>query len=443
MFRNTIFLVAVVAIAQLSAAVTLQVNSANPVLLERRTQTTLVQLNLVGAEPADLGRQRMPVNLAVVVDESGSMGGDRIERAKEAARTVVSMLGPQDVFSLVAYSDEAITLVPATKMTDRNAAYVAIERIEAAGSTALFAGVSKGLSEVRKFHERNRVNRVVLLSDGMANVGPSSPGELASLGRAAGREGISVTTIGLGLGYNEDLMSQLAMASDGNHAFVENSVDLARVFEQELGGVLSVVAQRIQINIQCPSGVRPLRVLDQNADIRGQNVQLNYNQIYGRQNKSVLLEVEVTGKREGEQMELAQVQVLYDDPTSKRRETQQGKTVVRFTASESTVRREVYKPALVEAARAKTNIASKKALELRDKGDLVGAGAIMKATVDSLQVQAVQYNAPELAEESKAAEQEAQTLSAPAPASEMNKSRKELKARQYERSSKFSIQKSK
>src|SRR4029450_1790476 len=91
-----------------------------------------------------------------------------------------------------------------------------------------------GAAAVRKFLDRQRVNRIILLSDGQANVGPSSPGDLGNLGASLIKEGISVTTLGLGLDYNEDLMTQLARRSDGNHYFIENSSDLARRFGYEV-----------------------------------------------------------------------------------------------------------------------------------------------------------------------------------------------------------------
>ena len=440
MLRNLIALVGIVTLSHSFAAVTLRVNPSNPKLLENRSQTTILQIAIEGA---DLGAERAgraPVNLAVVLDRSGSMAGDRIEQAKEAARTVVNMLGPQDIFSLVEYSDEAYTLVPATKLTDRAAVLQVIDGIYSSGNTALFGGVSKGLAEVRKFKQRNRVNRVILLSDGMANIGPSSPAELASLGRSAAREGISVTTIGLGLGYNEDLMSQLAMSSDGNHAFAESSYDLARIFSQELGGVLSVVAQGIEIIIQCPEGVRPLRVLDQEAEIRGQRVSLNYNQIYGRQNRNILLEVEVPAGRSGQQQQLAMVQMKYDDPRSGKREALSGNAQVSFTTDESVVRRDVYQPAVLEAAKAKANIASKQALELRDKGDFKGAGAVMQKNMDEISAQGSLYNMPALKDQSAGMKKEAEVLSAPAAPEELNKTRKVLRAKQSERQQNYSIQ---
>jgi len=97
----------------------------------------------------------------------------------------------------------------------------------------LFAGVASGAAEVRKFLERGAVNRVILLSDGQAYIGPSSPMELADLGRSLGKESISVSTLGVGPGYNEDLMMQLAAASSGNHVFVEVEASLVAIFNRE------------------------------------------------------------------------------------------------------------------------------------------------------------------------------------------------------------------
>jgi len=172
---------------------------------------------------------------------------------------------------VVTYQSTVNVLVPATKMHDREAVRAAIRRIRAGGNTALFAGVSKGARELRKFLDRNRVNTLLLLSDGLANVGPSSPGELAQLGASLGREGITVTTIGLGLHYNEDLMTRLAMASDGNHFFVEDERDLEAAFATEFSDALSAVAHGVTIHIHCSGGVRPIRLLGRKAQIVGRD----------------------------------------------------------------------------------------------------------------------------------------------------------------------------
>ena len=224
--------------------VTLDVSLSQPTLLADKQQTTFVKVGLTGFELSN-EKERAPVNIALVLDKSGSMAGDKLERAKEAAISAVERMSANDIVSVVTYDTTVSVVVPATKLTDRAALISKIREIPSNGSTALFAGVGKGAEELRKFLDKERVNRVILLSDGLANVGPQSPSELGELGRSMAKEGISVSTIGLGLDYNEDLMTKLASESDGNHVFVEKSTQLVDVFNREFNDVLSVVAQEV------------------------------------------------------------------------------------------------------------------------------------------------------------------------------------------------------
>src|SRR5262249_8423165 len=176
-------------------------------------------------------------------DRSSSMASDqKLDKAKEAALMVLDRLQPDDYISVISYDSTVEVLVPSTHVGNGAELREQISSLSPRGSTALFAGVSTGIEEVGKHLDAKRVNRIVLLSDGQANVGPRSPNELGRLGEVAGRQGISITTVGVGLDYNEDLMTQLALASDGNHAFAENATDLATIFSHELGDVMSVIA---------------------------------------------------------------------------------------------------------------------------------------------------------------------------------------------------------
>ncbi len=294
--------------------------------------------------------------------------------------------------------------MPATRASDKHSIINAIQSIHAGGNTALFAGVSKGAGELRKFLSEERVNRVILLSDGLANRGPSSPGELAELGARLVREGISVTTLGLGLGYNEDLMTQLAMASEGNHAFIENAGELAAIFDYEFGDVLSVVAQDVVIKIRCAEGIRPLRVLGRDAEIFGSTVIVHMNQLYSQQDKHVLLEIELPATVAGEVKNAAEVYVTYDNMITRRTDELKGLANFEVSASPREIEGRINREVMTEAVALLANEESKRAVVLRDQGRVSEARDVLEKNAEYLEQEAGKYNSQRL--ESLSADQE-------------------------------------
>ena len=360
----------------------LQVNLGTPVMEAGKNQKTFLKIGLRGFD-LPVESDRAPVNMAIVLDRSGSMAGDKLARAREAAIKAIGLLQSGDIVSVVTYDSVVNVVVPATKVSDKQSIYASIRRIKSGGNTALFAGVSKGASEVRKFLDKTRVNRVILLSDGLANVGPSTPSELGQLGASLGKEGISVTTIGLGLGYNEDLMTQLAGMSDGHHAFVQNSADLNRIFAAEFNTALTVVANQFNIIIRCADSIRPIRVLGRQAQIIGQEVHINLNQLSSNQEKFVMLEVEVPSGVAGEKRDLASVDVSYLDLKTKKRDSLRESVSVNFSKTREEVKKAVNQPVMDSAAEQVVNEISKEALELRDQGKLEAAKDHLKKSMDS------------------------------------------------------------
>ncbi len=409
-----------------AATVRLEAELGKPLLLADRVQTTHLKVGLSGLAEGAV-RQRTPVNVAIVLDKSGSMSGGKIRQAKEAARLAVDRLSADDIVSVVAYDDQVEVLVPATKVSESAPILAAIDRLRAGGSTALFAGVSKGAKEVRKFQDPDRVNRVILLSDGLANVGPSSPAELGSLGASLGREGIAVTTVGLGLGYNEDLMTRLAGNSDGNHAFAENASDLVRIFDQELDDVLSVVAQEVDVTIICAPGVKPLRVLGRPAEIHGQTVRTTLNQLYDRQQKYLLIEVEVPATPADRSRDVAQVDVAYANTLTRSKERVSGEVVAHFTPSKARVDQAINVPVVKEAVKQIAVERSKEAVLLRDKGRKEEARKLLEGNAAYLRQEAKKLQAPEL--DSLGAQNE--SAASKLDAGEWAKQRKSLRRDQY------------
>jgi Ca-activated chloride channel family protein len=320
-----------------SAPVRLHLDVDRHVLNADAVERAVVKVSL-NCLPPLRARARPPVNLALVIDRSSSMQGDRIAQAREAALELVRRLGPDDIVSLVAYDSEVEVLVPAQRVGRARGLEAAILGLTPRGMTALYGGVARGAEEVRRhIEEPGYVHRVILLSDGQANVGPRSPEELGRLGAALMKEGVAVTTIGLGLGYNEDLMTRLAQRSDGNTYFVEHSADLPRIFATELGDVLNVVARRVVIEIDFPAGVRPVRFVGREGAISGQRAELALNQLYGGQERFALVEVEVAPTSPGSVREIARAQVRYDDVASQRTATLSATREVNFSADRSRV----------------------------------------------------------------------------------------------------------
>ncbi len=356
----------------LAKQVQLEAALANPLLKSGQTNKTFLKVGLTGfALEAD--QERTPVNVALVIDRSTSMSGGKIAQARDAARLAVQRLGAEDIVSIVAYDNSVEILVPATKLTDKTPVLKAIEKLEPTGNTALFAGVSKGADELRKFFSKEKVNRVLLLSDGQANVGPRSPGELGELGASLVKEGISVSTIGLGLGYNEDLMANLASKSDGNHVFVENEVDLVAAFDREFGDILSIVAQEVVVTMDFLPGVKPLRVIGREADIAGQQVTTMMNQLYSEQEKYVVVEVEVESGKVDETRRVADVAVSYANLATLTPDRLTSELSVRFSDQAEVVEAQANAPVMAACVLLVATENNEQAMQLRDKGDIAGA----------------------------------------------------------------------
>jgi Ca-activated chloride channel family protein len=318
------------------------------------------------------------VNLAIVLDRSGSMSGDKIERAKDAAIEALRRLGPRDRFSVVVFDHEVETIVPPQSAAQTEWIEPRIRGIRARGNTALFAGVSQGAAEIRKHLEGDYVHRIILLSDGQANVGPSAPADLARFGEALRKERISVTTVGVGMDYNEDLMTQLAQRSDGNTYYVSDHRDLPRIFAAELGDVLSVVARDVQVEILFPEGVRPVRIIGREGRLGARAVELSLNQLYGGQAKYALIEVELPPGRNAETREVALARVNYESLISRMAEQAEGRVSIRYSADERRVEESVNRDVNREVVLNIIAETKDRVVELADRQDLPGAAQALR-----------------------------------------------------------------
>lgn len=399
---KTQFILSILCVGGLLAApasaadpVEVRVELAHPKIPAQKQYKTYLKVGLVGLQQKEKP-ERPPVNVTIVLDRSGSMSGPKMEHARQAAVEALQRLGGDDIVSVVTFDDGAESVVPATKMTNRDDIVAAIQKITPRGRTALFAGVSRAAEELRKFKTPQMVNRIVLLSDGMANIGPSSADEMGRYGVSLAKESISVTTLGLGLDYNEKLLAQLAQHSDGNHAFIKEPGELAAVFTEEFGDILSVVAQEMQVKITCPEGVRPVRVLGRDASIRGSTVEVAMNQLRAGQEKYVLLEVDVPAGTSSTPQLIGDVEVSY-----RRNDASAPKQVVAHSLAtrvndDRAVEASASTPILVEVAKQIGVEKQMIAVKLTDEGKTKEAEKVFLENAGTLQMLGQKYRSPDL-----------------------------------------------
>jgi Ca-activated chloride channel family protein len=370
--------------AQADTPIALEARLAQPVMKSGETQQNFLRIGLNGCEPKR-NDSRNPVNVAFVIDRSGSMAGARIAQARDAAIMAINRLDANDIASVVIFDDKVDVLVPARQVDDHAAFTDRIRQIGVRGNTAIHDGVLEGASEVRKFKDQRRLNRVVLLSDGQANVGPRRPEDFASLGRALLGEGISVSTIGLGLDYNEDLMLQLARAGDGNHAFASAPDDLIQIFNREFDDVLAACAQTVSIDVELRPGVKVVRALSREGNVAGERATFTLNQVYAATEHYVLLELEFEGKAAGDDQDMGRVHVAYTVPETGARQAVDAPIRGRFSAAAAEVKAGRDQAVMTAVVEQTARERAQQAVKLRDQGQHAEAARLFQQNVEEIQ----------------------------------------------------------
>jgi Ca-activated chloride channel family protein len=220
-----------------------EVKLSTKFLVTQNAHQVAVLTTLSGETPV----KRAPINVALVLDRSGSMSGLALAAAKEAAARFTRFLSPADRLALVAFDDQVHVYWGPGAAGDPSV-LGAIERIHSGGSTNLSGGWLKGMQLVGA-KPVDGVNRVVLLTDGQANVGVVTPDTLAGMARGAAGKRVSTTCIGFGGHFNEDLLQAMAQGGGGNYWYVERDDQMAGIFAGEIEGLVSLAAQNVEVEI--------------------------------------------------------------------------------------------------------------------------------------------------------------------------------------------------
>lgn len=229
------------------------------VAIEQPDEVTLM-LEL-DAPPAPASQPRPPAAVEIVLDRSGSMSGERLDAAKDAIIALTERLDPSDSLGVVAFDDQVQVVLPARTLEQPNraAARAAVARLLPGGMTNLSAGLLRGLQEARRAAGDGGAT-LILLSDGHANEGETDAALLWRVAASGRDQGITTSTVGIGLGYDELLLSEVAGGGQGNHVFAEQGDAAAAAVAGEVEGLLSKTVQAASLLIRPAGSVESVTV---------------------------------------------------------------------------------------------------------------------------------------------------------------------------------------
>ncbi|PTL80404.1 VWA domain-containing protein [Vitiosangium sp. GDMCC 1.1324] len=271
-----------------------------------------VTVDLTGAEVP--GSKRTPVNLAVVIDRSGSMSGYKLQQAKQAARHLVGLLGPEDRLAIVHYGSDVKSL-PSLSATPANRERMLqfIEGIWDDGGTNIGAGLHAGRSHVVAARGDYSVNRIILMSDGQATEGITDDAGLTEVVKGIRAEGITVSSIGVGTDFNEDLMQGFAEYGAGAYGFLEDAGQLATLFQKDLQQAATSVARNVELSFTLPEGVVLGEVLGYRAHQDGRTVRVPMPDFSSGQVERVVARLTVVGTKPGSAVDVTGLKLTYTD----------------------------------------------------------------------------------------------------------------------------------
>jgi Ca-activated chloride channel homolog len=223
--------------------------------ISRSQREAVLQIGFTTAEVNERTDLR-PLNLVFVIDKSGSMAGDKMARVKDGLRAMIGKLRADDIVSIVAFDSGADVLQPARAVGYGQDLRRAIDCLETGGSTNLHGGLMLGYAEAKKYFRAGATNRVILLTDGIANEGIVDPARIAAQSSEFNGQGIDLSTIGVGMDLNNDLLRTLAQSGRGLYHFISDYKDIDKVFVNEVQSLISSVAKKVEVRVEYGSGLQ-------------------------------------------------------------------------------------------------------------------------------------------------------------------------------------------
>ncbi|HJQ69913.1 MAG TPA: VWA domain-containing protein [Blastocatellia bacterium] len=352
---------------------TVEVITQRPLAVAGKEQTLDILVRVTPPR-AGAGRRRK-LNLSLALDRSGSMQGEKIARAREAACYCVDQLVADDRVSVVIFDDVVEVLVPSQPAENKEAIKERINRVSARNSTALHEAWVRGGMQVSEHMAEGAMNRVLLITDGLANVGETNVDRIVSQAGELAERGVSTSTIGIGRDFNEDLLIPMAEHGRGNAWHVAEPQEMERIFATELEGLIAQIGHSVSLGLSPADGVKIQDVLN--------DFEVTHTGRYKLPNLlagspiDVVIRVRVPARAAGERSKILDLRLAWNPqgaPSSEREVINESATIESASADEversATDERVVIAAELLMAARAR-----REAIEQLDRGEMAAARA--------------------------------------------------------------------
>jgi Ca-activated chloride channel family protein len=365
---------------------TIEVLTERPLLAAGGEQTVDVLIRITPPERPDPvnGNSRPPLNLSLVLDRSGSMEGEKIIRAREAALYCVDQLLPSDRLSVVTFDDQIEVLVPSQTVSNRAGIRELITGISTRGSTALHQAWVRGGIQVSEHLEPAAINRVLLVTDGLANVGETRTDTIVGQACGLAAKGVTTSTIGIGRDFNEDLLIPMGTAGGGNSWHVAEPRDMERIFRTEMEGLIAQIGHTVTLELMPGDGATVVDLLNDFEKTSGVHFKLP-NLIAGSP-LEIVARLKVPARRSGERLRAIDVRLAWEPQATP---GERAELIHEMTVEFGDKEKRDASPADERVKKAVTLLmaarAHREAVDLLDRGDILAARSAVASSLAMLE----------------------------------------------------------
>ncbi|MEM7028418.1 MAG: VWA domain-containing protein [Chloroflexota bacterium] len=346
-------------------------------------------------DKADKGN-RLPLNLGLVIDRSGSMSGQKLEYVKEAAIHTVRLLTDEDRVSVTIYDDEVEVVAPSQAVTSsaRTDLIKRIRAIRTGGMTNLSGGWFTGCDQIADFMSSDYLNRALLLTDGLANKGVTDHEKLVYEGKQLRQRGITSTTFGVGNDFNQFLLQGIADGSGGHFYFIESPKQIPNYFQGELGEMLDTVAREMTLDLTLPTGVKATILNDVPHEQSDTRFRLMLGDAYANEARTLVIKLDIAEQSLDHTLKMP-LHLQYEDAQTRQAMTINCPDVVLTVADKKVCEdQSVNEAVMTEAAQLEAEKGKMQALEMEYRGDVAGAKRVLQGTGTFLRTMAPNVAAP-------------------------------------------------